>query len=311
MIPPAMRFRGRLSIYEHGKYGFVARKWQKPGRPNPSAMEVETKNLFVTATQLVKQIDPIFIAAAKEATKGTAWTWKDYVISNMYGRWSEITLPDGTVMKGWRQLSVEAQALLDSIIDQVGSILVRTPSGWAGLDPGPLNDVLTSGGPSGLPSWQTPQTGGGAGVASPFNRWLIGGSTISIGANAYSFVPFNALFGATVKGAGVLPRFTSASVAWAVALYAADGTNGVPGTVLAQSATQTGFTSGTVAKADFTTAYTLGADELLYAALFTDTGGALQNGFAGGGGYKGSATLPFVNVTGWTSSSNTTYVFAY
>lgn len=165
LIPPAMRFRGRMSIFYNTRHGWVARKWQKPGRPNPSARELIGRELFKQATQFVREADPQLIEAAKQAAGPTAWTWKDYLISNMYGRGTVINLPDGTTLKGWRTMADEAQELLDSITQSVGAILVRTSTGWQGMTPGSIGTVITSEGPASPPDYE-PVPGGGGGTTS-------------------------------------------------------------------------------------------------------------------------------------------------
>lgn len=45
---------------------------------------------------------------------------------------------------------------LDSLSQQVGTILVRTREGWVPIEPGPAGYVLTSLGPDQIPEWRPP-----------------------------------------------------------------------------------------------------------------------------------------------------------
>lgn len=45
---------------------------------------------------------------------------------------------------------------LDALGQRVGTILVRTLDGWSIIEPGPEGYVLTSNGPTALPTWQPP-----------------------------------------------------------------------------------------------------------------------------------------------------------
>lgn len=71
--------------------------------------------------------------------------------------------PDTALLK-WADLPSptppDIQALLDSISDAVGAVLVRGPDGWVEVDPGDLGTVLTMTGSPALPAFLPPSSEG-------------------------------------------------------------------------------------------------------------------------------------------------------
>ena len=105
-----------------------------------------------------------------EITKHKSWTWKDLVISWMYGRGIEIVFEDGTVWKGARVLADEIQQLLDSITTTPGAIL-SPPCLAAGAHSyqAPPMKCSPVNGPSALPDYDAAQAAGVVGgcLATP------------------------------------------------------------------------------------------------------------------------------------------------
>lgn len=136
---------------------------------------------------------------------------------------------------------------------------------------------------------------GGGGIGG--SRYFIdptGYESASAGGGAFSFAPFLIPAGKTVKGGGFLPRATSGTAHWSVALYADLGTtSNAPGALLASTATQTGTTAGVLAQADFSSSYTASVDTLAWIALYNDTTMAVASGLGRGAAFKTGQSLPW------------------
>ena len=98
--------------------------------------------------------------------KGSVFLPRDLLEKAMIGALSIITLDDGTVLRGVREVAPDAQLVLDQITQTPWSLLVRLPDGWYGLDPGDVDQVvgMTA---TGEIAW-IDQSGGGGGASPDF-----------------------------------------------------------------------------------------------------------------------------------------------
>jgi len=257
------RLRGRLSIYHHGKHGWIARAWQRPGRPNPSDAEIATRDLFIAAVKNVKQLPGNLLEQLQADSAGTAWTWKDLAISLQYGRNVTITAPDGTTYRGWRDMADDMQQLLDSIIDAPGAILVRTSAKWMGLLPGPAGEVLTSKGPGVAPDYYPVPTGGGGGAQ--FTPYCFDpGASNAFSAGYMGLLPCVLPAGAAIKGIAIYARTASPSASVSPGIY--DDAPGSAANLVATGPAVTGIVPG-INLLPFTTDYTPPGEALYYAGV--------------------------------------------
>lgn len=264
--PVPGRFRNVMSVFQTKDGRTIVRKWQRSGRPNPSPAELETRAQFKQAVQNIKNVAPEVQQFAREASAGTAWTWRDLLMAWQYGHNIEVTGPDGRVYIGLRDMAIEAQTVLDSIIDSVGAVLVRTPTGWKGLIPGPAGEVLTSTGPGAPPNY-APVSAGAGGVIAPaaLVGWPSGivswNSTTSAGANFMRLKPIYLTSGQKVTGVVVPALAASASAHMTPVLYR--HTSGVPAALMAKGPTVVGAISGGN-KLPFDTAFTAVNEEICW-----------------------------------------------
>lgn len=96
----------------------------------------------------------------KRIAEGTMYLPRDIMMMAMMGTLFEIRLKNGTRLWSQRQVTTQAQALLDTISQTPGAMLVRGATEWIALLPGAVGDVLTTQGPGLIPQWQP----GGGGV---------------------------------------------------------------------------------------------------------------------------------------------------
>lgn len=153
--------------------------WRSP-RVNqtkrPTPYQLYARNTFVIAAQLLKDCTAFEYEQCKQLAGASGYTWKDQFYAMIYGVGVEFTDVNGVVWKGRRVLAENIQQLLDSISSAPGSLLVRTPAGWATLLPGTGGKVLTMSAVTSLPDWEDPAGGNATGPAmiyapTPASTW--------------------------------------------------------------------------------------------------------------------------------------------
>lgn len=209
------------------------------------------------AAQLIKNACPLDVEAAKEWSRGSAWTYKDTLISAAYGKLLTIYGTNGQPWHGRRVLSSSIQALLDSIGLDNGSILYRSVDGWAALAPGDPGQYPTPNTARTAIEWMTPTgSSGGAGRVAALGfpeaamSWA---HHTTIGANYMRLKPVLLTSAVDVNGVQLPCRTLNATIHGTPVLYSDNA--GAPDALLASGDTMTGFEAGIVSM-PFTSAYT-------------------------------------------------------
>jgi hypothetical protein len=119
--------RGR--VYEQNWRGVkVIRAWPKPKGPNRTPAEAQAESDFKKLAHAQMNAWPVDRVGAQAIAQGSQYTWRDVLGRAMVGRLIEI------IPQTPEALDVaDIQALLDSISDQPGAMLMRSPSAWVVL----------------------------------------------------------------------------------------------------------------------------------------------------------------------------------
>lgn len=166
-------FRGTHQVYGHPKYGLVVTKWPRKRGPAKQPAQAANNKQFAAVVDWCRSPMAADVATAQAATAGTGYLPRDLIESACFGLVIVCTLKDGRILYGARMVSQDAQALLDSITQEVGSLIVRTSAGWVSLEAVAAGKVLTSNGLLQAPTWQAP-SGGGGGSPTPLIAQPIG-----------------------------------------------------------------------------------------------------------------------------------------
>lgn len=150
----ATRRPGRLhqKLVRGGK--FIVQKWPRKRGPIKSEAQKHTASQFALAQKAAAEAHPWFYIEAENMSTGTIWNRREILVKAAQGTLWEIRLADGSFYGNWFTLAREIQALLDTVTDVTGSILVRRAAGWQALTPGPAGYVMTSNGPDFSPNYQ-------------------------------------------------------------------------------------------------------------------------------------------------------------
>ncbi len=159
----------------------VVRSWPRKRGHYQSQRQGGWGEWFAAVSRWATQPDPGSQLYALQVVVGTIFMPRDVLIKIAAGKLWDVQLADGTQLWNIWLMADQIQVMLDTITETPGSMLVRTPAGWAALEPGPVGNVLTGQGPNQIPAWAL--ASGGAGAAG----WDMPGQT-SHSENAFATV---------------------------------------------------------------------------------------------------------------------------
>ena len=215
-------FKGRYQTYGHPKYGLVVTAWPRKRGPHKTPAATANSQVFALAVSLCKRPMAIEVETAEAVTRGTGYLPRDLLESAAYGLLMVAIKKDGTIIYGGRMVSQDAQALLDSITQDVGALIVRTAEGWVALDAGATPGyVLTSVGTGLVPAWEAPTGGGGGGQTITWTSNTIG---TFAGIFYRAANPIGLLTGSCFRLRGLLKR--AGTTSGCVGIINAAGTSG-------------------------------------------------------------------------------------
>lgn len=263
------RIRGRVVLYWDSKrQRYIQRSWPK-GNGGDTPARKAARDQFVKAVALIKNAAGLDAQNAYRCAKDTQFLPRDLLMKAAMGTLFEWTDTTGQVWKGLRVLQSDIEALLKSISNITGSILVNAGDDWVALLPGTTGQVLTIPTDSNIPEWLDP-TGGGGGAG--FTGWfdvIMGAGSTTLGAGYCSAQPFILPAGFTSNGGAmyVINAYTGVNVAFG--LYADNGN--VPGALLASGAFSGDIAAQSILKVDFDTPYTTATDKIVWIVGVCDT----------------------------------------
>ena len=165
------KHRGKWQIVWHPRFGHYARAWpRKRGKPT-NQLVIDRVAAFSRAVQQVKFLTSEDQIAARELAAGSTLTWKDVAIKSAMGTMFQFTTQDGTVWRGLRMAQGDIEALLNSISNTQGVILIRDQTEWVALLPGSEGQVLTIPSQNALPAWADPPQPTGPGLSPLFGPY--------------------------------------------------------------------------------------------------------------------------------------------
>lgn len=132
-------------IYQVVQYrgGLIVKKWpKKRGSPKTPGDWYHTME-FGTVAAWVSRPHYLDYGTAVEFAKGTEQIPRDILMMCAYGLYFDVYLPDGQLMPKVREMSTNAQFVLDQITEETGALVWRSPIGWIGLPPGNNGQVLS------------------------------------------------------------------------------------------------------------------------------------------------------------------------
>lgn len=159
-VPPrGMALRGDVYIRPHAG-GFIVTTWPKK-RPTPrNAKEADARSMLQVATIASLYMDAHQTLFSRELSKRTGLAPRDHLMMALFNRVGHWTLRDGRKLYSMASIQ-DVSALLDTLGQVPGDILVRGKDWWYRLPPGNPGDVLTVD-PDGMLTW-LPASGGGGG----------------------------------------------------------------------------------------------------------------------------------------------------
>lgn len=154
------RARGRyvIRITERGTY---ITSWPKRRTTKYDPYEFYKRQEFANAAYAAANPEPFQFETAINLTRGTEQVPRDLLTMAAYGRAYRITGPDGLEWISFRNVTPNAQLVLDLVTQEIGSLLVRDEIGWIGIPRGNEGDVLIM--RDGMPTWEQVPWGPGPG----------------------------------------------------------------------------------------------------------------------------------------------------
>lgn len=144
------RPRGAFYI-SRGKPGIWASKWPRSRPPATGGVRLYREWEFQAANQIVQNVCQYERQSAETLTKGTTRTWHDGLMSSVYGNCFYIYLPNGTVLRPYRDAMPTLQEIFTELNGTPGCMIVMTDLGWVVLEPAQEAATLTI--MNGQPAW--------------------------------------------------------------------------------------------------------------------------------------------------------------
>ncbi len=120
-----------------------------------------SQDAFAAAVKQIRGVSPDEYQAAQAMAVNTPYLGRDLLMKAARGTLVIFQFQDGSVLMGTQYAATLLEALLNTISETPGTMIVKTVDGWSGLLPGDDGKVLTIDSVSGLPIWETPAGGGG------------------------------------------------------------------------------------------------------------------------------------------------------
>jgi len=147
-----VRRRGQYYL-RHTKWGMILSKWpaKRTKRYTPANFYKQTE--FGIAASEATNPDPGLYDAAVVSAKGSGMVPRDFLVASAYGTHTDFTFEDGSIWVRYRDVTVNAQLVLDQVTDTVGAMMYRAPQGWVEIMPGSNGQFLNV--TDSVPTWRT------------------------------------------------------------------------------------------------------------------------------------------------------------
>lgn len=148
--------RGVVSLRQTNN-GPVAAGWPRKRGQSPLPAQQERNADFTRVVAMVNDAIASDVYGARELARGTGYIYRDVLMRAAVGRW--------LLIRGINDVTIQTE--LDSLGYAIGSILIRTPTGWATLEPDIEGHLLTAHGTGQVPTWEPPPATAAGGLFGP------------------------------------------------------------------------------------------------------------------------------------------------
>jgi len=123
--------------------GLVLSTWPKKrgGKKTPAQAYKEAE--FGMAARFAANPDPEQLDSAIIAAEGTTMVPRDFLTADCFGTLWTFQFADGTFWTRYRDVTINAQLVLDQVTDDTPAVMWRAPIGWVGTQPTAAFQVLT------------------------------------------------------------------------------------------------------------------------------------------------------------------------
>lgn len=268
--PRGRRFyiKGIGAVADKGNGSFVFKTAPLRRSNTQTQAQVYATGMIQAAAWFTKLATAWEYQTAKDLAGRGGYTWKDMLISQFAGTAVEFTDSTGQLWTGRRILMADIQTLLDSIASAPGSILVRTPGGWAALYIGTPGYVLTIDPTTGLPDWKTPGGGGSATLQIGQKPWITVNTGYTQAINFAQLTPFMLQKGASIDAVAFYARTASTTTTLRPGIY--DEAANIPNNLVASGPTVTGLVQG-INVLPLSSPYVALFDQIVWTAIAVQT----------------------------------------
>jgi hypothetical protein len=125
-----------------GARGPVLCTWPKKrsGKKTPAQAYKEAE--FALAAQYASNPDPMNLDSAVHQARGVPMVPRDFLMAGAFGTIYKFYFEDGTEWTRYRDVTINAQLVLDQVTDTPGAMLWRSPDGWVEIAPGSNGQTL-------------------------------------------------------------------------------------------------------------------------------------------------------------------------
>lgn len=125
------------------KWGPIVKKWPRKRGAISSPAQRYKQWEFGLAAQESTSTDGGLFDAAIVAARDTTMLPRDFIVASAYGTIIDLTFEDGSAWTRYRDVTINAQLVLDQVTDTVGALLYRGPYGWVEIVPGSNGQYLS------------------------------------------------------------------------------------------------------------------------------------------------------------------------
>jgi len=155
-IPPMGRATRRpgLLVQTKTRGGVpIMKGWPKKRGKKATPDQKHNQEQFALAQRAANECHPWQYLEAAAMSEGTIWNRREILVKAAQGSLFDIVIGADDYYGNWFEMAREIQALLDTVSDVPGTMLVRNAEGWVGLEPGVDGYVLSTNGEGFPPHW--------------------------------------------------------------------------------------------------------------------------------------------------------------
>lgn len=248
------------------KRGLVFQKWpRKRGKGStPANFYKETE--FGLAASYASNPDPFELVAAIAAAKGVPMVPRDFLTGCCYGTVVSFAFEDGSQWTRYRDVTINAQLVLDQVTDTVGAMMYRSSVGWVEIPPGVNGSFLFY--QNLTPTWAPSAPPIGTTPTNAMYALLNPTTAAAIAVNTIGGIACTLQAGTIINALNFYCSVAAPTTRIAAAIYARNANN--PGARLALSSQIIGATVG-IKRVPLDAPYLITTTDLYFLALSVTT----------------------------------------